>query len=251
MTRTARLYSSLSLSSSLSLISSAWLRLPLQLALLLSLAAVNAQCAAAQNSMPQSAQPASATAATPASPPPVLEALQATAQSTSSDVERLRIEKWKADGGTKQQAQQMASSVTRNLRSALPELIQAASSQPASMAAQFKLYHNLTALYETLASLAETAGAFGARQEYDALSSDANRLDEQRRLLAENVQSLASRDDSELTQFRTQAARAAAAAAAAPPKKIIVDDDSPPAKTSAAKKKSKKPAPPPAQQPPE
>lgn len=211
---------------------------------------------AAPQEVPQSSQPAGAVPpASSASPvQPVLEQLQETAQATSSDVSRIRIDKWKADGGTKQQAQQMASSVSRNLSAALPDLIQSARTQPASLAAQFKLYHNVTALYETLASLTETAGAFGGRQEYDALSSDANRLDAQRRSLADYLQTLAAQNDAELTRYRAQAARVSAQAAAAPPKKIIVDDDVKPVKPATTSKKkpaAKKPASAAPQQPPE
>ena len=231
------------------------LRLTLLGLTLLGLSALLASVAAAQQ-IPQSSQPPVAAPPAAAASPvqPVLEQLQETAQATNSDLSRIRIEKWKADSGTKQQAQQMASSVLRNLSAALPDLIQGARTQPASLAAQFKLYHNVTALYETLASLTETAGAFGGRQEYDALSSDANRLDAQRRSLADYLQSLAAQNDAELTRYRTQAARAAAQAAAAPPKKIIVDDDATQAQPPSAKKKParKKPATtaPAAQQPP-
>jgi TolA-binding protein len=210
-----------------------------------------AQLAASQTSVPQSAQPApAAPAVIPAPMPspvqPVLEGLQQTAQSMNSDVSRLRIDKWKTDNATKQQAQEMASSVSRNLTAALPDLLRTSHAQPTSIAAQFKLYHNLTALYETVASLTETAGAFGNRQEYEALSNDANQLDAQRRSLATYLQSLAAQEDTELTRLRAQAqARAAAqaAAAAAPPEKIIVDDEEkPPAKSPAKRKSSTKPS---------
>lgn len=212
----------------------------------LGIAVLFASGAAAQQ-IPQSSQPPAAThsAATASPVQPVLEQLQETAQATNSDLSRIRIDKWKTDSGTKQQAQQMAISVSRNVSAALPDLIQGARNQPASLAAQFKLYHNVTALYETLASLTETAGAFGPRQEYDALSSDANRLDAQRHSLADYLQNLAAQNDAELTRYRADAARAAAEAAAAPPKKIIVDDDSTPAQPPAPAKKKpakKKPA---------
>jgi hypothetical protein len=210
-----------------------------------------APLATAQQAVPQ---PVASPAASPAQPN--LDGLQQTAQSTVSDLSRLRIEKWKTDSATKQQAQEMAGSVSRNLNSALPDLIQNARTQPASLAAQFKLYHNLTALYETLASLTETAGAFGGKQEYDALSSDANRLDAQRRSVADYVQTLAAQNDSEIHNLRSQLARVTAEAAAAPPKKIVVDEDTPPAKpattprkkTTSKKNTSKPPA---QQQPPE
>ena len=218
-----------------------------------------AQVSLGQNVVPQSAQPSSAaSAAIPApmsgSVAPVLDQLQQTAHSMNGSVSRLRIDRWKADSGTKQQAQEMASSVSRNLSAALPDLIQASRTQPTSVAAQFKLYHNLTALYETVSSLTETTGAFGNRDEYDALSSDTSQLDAQRRSLASYIQGLAAQDDTELSRLRAQAqAQAttqAAAATAAPPKKVIVDDDEKPAAKPSTKKKTtttKKPAATPAQ----
>src|SRR5215472_12532216 len=217
-----------------------------------------AQVSLGQSSVPQSAQPSPASAAIPAPMPnsvaPVLDQLQQTAQSMNGNLSRMRIDRWKADSGTKQQAQEMASSVSRNLAAALPDLIQASRTQPTSVAAQFKLYHNLTALYETVSSLTETTGAFGNRQEYDALSNDTSRLDAQRRSLASYIQGLAAQDDSELSRLRAQAqAQAAAQAAAptaAPPKKVIVDDDEKSAAKPAVKKKAsttKKPAATPAQ----
>lgn len=207
--------------------------------------------ASSRAQVPQSAQPPTSSPTTaPNAVNPVLQQLQQTAQAVTADVSRVRIEKWKTDNSTKQQAQEMATSVSRNVNSALPELIQAARTQPSSVAAQFKLYHNVTALYETLASLTETAGAFGGKQEFDALSSDANRLDAQRRSLADYLQNLAAQNDTALANFRAQAARAAAAAAAAPPKKIVVDDEKPaPAKKKATA--TKKPAASTMQQPPE
>ena len=73
-----------------------------------------APCLAQQSQLPQSP---SAVPTTPSLSPvePVLQQLQQAAQGTRTDVSALRIEKWKADGNTKQQAQQMAESVSRNL----------------------------------------------------------------------------------------------------------------------------------------
>ena len=192
----------------------------------------------AQQAPPPSTQPPASSIAAPAASPvlPLLQDLQQTANATSGDINRLRVDKWKADAATKQQAGEMAASVSRNLASALPDLIQASRAQPASMAGQFKLYHNLTALYETLASLAETTGAFGSRQEFEALSADLSRLDAERHALSDYLQNLALQQDAELSRWRTEAARAAAAAAAAPPRKIVVNDDAAPASPAPKKK---------------
>jgi hypothetical protein len=161
---------------------------------------------------------------------PILSRLQQTAQQTNIDLTRLRIEKWKGDGNSKQQAQNMATSVVRNISGALPEMLQQARSAPANVAPVFKLYHNVTALYETLSVLTEAAAAVGPRSEYEALDHDLTSLQDHRRALADYVQTLASANDGELARLREQAraAAATAAAASAEPKKVIVDTDEKP-----------------------
>src|SRR5437868_4559383 len=94
--------------------------------------------------------------------------LEASAVSTAADVEKLRINKWKTDSENKQQAASNAQSIVRNLRSALPGLIAAVRTAPDDLSANFKLYRNLDALYDVLSTLAETAGAFGPKDDYMA-----------------------------------------------------------------------------------
>jgi hypothetical protein len=172
---------------------------------------------------------------------PLLSRLQQTAQQTNIDLARLRIEKWKGDGNSKEQAQAMANSVVRNISGALPEMLQQARSAPASVAPAFKLYHNVTALYETLSLLTQAAAAVGSRSEYEALEIDLNSMQDQRRALGDYVQTLAGANDTELTRLREQAlaAAAAAAAATAEPKKVIVDTDEKP--VTPAKKPARTP----------
>jgi hypothetical protein len=180
---------------------------------------------------------------------PLISRLQQTAQQTNIDLARLRIEKWKGDSNSKQQAQNMANSVVRNVSGALPEMVQQARSAPANVAPVFKLYHNVTALYETLSMLTEAAAAVGSRSEYEALEHDLNGLQDNRRALADYVQTLSAANDTELARLREQArATAAAAAAPAEPKKVIVDTDEKPvtpAKKPARSTKKKSAATPP------
>src|SRR5208283_1400409 len=101
---------------------------------------------------------------------PDLDKLQAAASQADIDIGHMRIEKWKADGESKRQAQSNADSVQRNLTSALPGLIEAVRSAPQDLNAEFKLYRILNALYDVMGSLAESAGAFGPKGDYEALS---------------------------------------------------------------------------------
>src|SRR5438552_11973694 len=51
--------------------------------------------------------------------------LESTATSTASDLSRLRINKWKAPGSAKQQADANRQSIVRNLQTALPGMVAA------------------------------------------------------------------------------------------------------------------------------
>ena len=79
----------------------------------------------------------------------------------NADVGKLRVEKWKIDSATKHQASENIGSIQRNITGALPGLIAAVRVAPQSLAANFKLYRNLNALYDVVASISESAGAFG------------------------------------------------------------------------------------------
>jgi hypothetical protein len=171
-----------------------------------------------------------------------LDRLQAAASQANVDLAHMRIGKWKADSGSKQQAQGNADSVQRNLTTALPGLIANVRSAPQDVNAEFKLYRNLNALYDVFASLTESAGAFGPRSDYDALTQQLGVIDSVRRNLGEELEKLTSSTQLELNQLRTQVRTLKQQAAAfTPPKKAIVDDTEPAKKTASHKKKTAKP----------
>jgi hypothetical protein len=172
--------------------------------------------------------------------------LEQTTQSSVADLNKLRVDRWKTDGNTKRQEQSDVESLQRNLQNALPGLVNELRNAPEDMAATFKLYHNLDALHDVMRSVAESAGAFGSKSEYQALASDAEKLDDVRRSLADRMQSLATSKEAELVRLRTQL-KAAMAAPPAPPKKIVVDDTEPPKKATKKKPRIAKPANTPAQ----
>ncbi|HEX8924531.1 MAG TPA: hypothetical protein VF786_02005 [Terriglobales bacterium] len=186
------------------------------------------------------AEPATQPAQTGSNLDPILNQAQTVAQNTSADLAKLRISKWKADGNSKQQAQSNTDSLTRNLNAALPELVNKARNAPLSLGPTFTLYRNVNALYDVLANVAESAGAFGPRDQYDPLANDVAQWDQIRHNLADHIEQLASNTDAELTRLRTQAAMAARAQQA-PPKKVVVDDNAPAPATKTTPKK-KKPA---------
>ena len=116
----------------------------------------------------------------------------------------MHVDKWKADAGSKQQAQSNADSIQRNLSEALPTLIGAVRNAPQDVGAEFKLYRNLNALYDVLVSLTESAGAFGPKNDYEALARQLAVVDSVRRSLGDSLESLTASTQSEVNQLRSQ-----------------------------------------------
>ncbi len=214
-----------------------------------SFACLSAVLAAALALAPAPSNAQAAPNAAASAPPPVayasvnqlngiLTPLQQTAQSMLADLGKMRIEKWKTDSTNKQQALANVSSIQRNLQDALPDMIAQLNNAPEDLAASFKLYRNLDALYDVFGSLVESAGAFGYKEEFQNLSNDMNGLESARRTFGERMQKLAASKEDELTRLRTQV-KTLSAAPPPPPKKIVVDDTEPPKKP--VKKKTTKP----------
>jgi hypothetical protein len=173
----------------------------------------------------------------------LLSQLEAASKTTQADLTKLRIDRWKADGSSKKQSLANVDSIQRNLQEALPEIVGQLHNAPEDLSATFKLYRNLDALYDVLGSVAESAGAFGPKDDFQALSNDLNTFEASRRSLAERLENLASSKEAEIAHLRTDLKAAQAAIPATPPQKTVVDDTQP-AKKPAAKKKPapKKPA---------
>jgi len=172
----------------------------------------------------------------------LLSQLEQSSQAAQLDLAKLRIEKWKTDSGTKRQAQGNTESIQRNLQTALPEIIAELRASPENLASTFKLYRNLDALYDVFESVAESAGAFGTKDEFQGLENDVSAFEKSRRAFADRMETLAGAKEVEVTRLRAALQNAQASAPAAPPKKIVVDDNAP-AKKPAKKKAPPKPSP--------
>lgn len=174
----------------------------------------------------------------------LLSDLQQASQATQGDLSRLRIEKWKTDANTKRGSAADVDSIQRNLQNALPELIDQLKGSPENLTATFKLYRNLDALYDVFGSVVESAGAFGSRDDFQALQNDIDALQRSRRAVADRMQTLSEGKESEIAHLRTQVQtlQAAQVAPEPPAKKVVVDDNAPPAKKTAKKKPVPKPA---------
>jgi hypothetical protein len=168
----------------------------------------------------------------------ILGTLNQASQSTQNDLARLRIEKWKTDGNTKRQTQSDTESILKNLQNALPGILTQLQSAPENVAITFKAYRNLDALYDVLSSVVESAGAFGGKEEFQALNSDLNALDNSRHAVADRMDKLATAKESEIGELRVALQNARAAI---PPKKTVVDDTEPAKKPAVRKKPVPKP----------
>ncbi len=194
-----------------------------------------------------------------------LSALEQSTRQTALDLARLRIDKWKADGATRDQAQSNAQSLMSNMTNALPGMLTAARNTPTSLTANLKLYRDLNVLYEVLSPLADSAGAVGSKDEYQELEADTQLLEASRRSLADYMESLAAFQDAELARLHGRSAPTAQGSAAAPtttskksspviivgangvPKRIVDADDDPEPRKAARKKTPPSPVQPAAQ----
>ena len=197
--------------------------------------------------------------------------LDRVSQATQSDIANMHVEKWRAgwksgflkDGAHKDQAQQAAKSLQRNLANALPGLIHDVQSSRGGLSATFKLYDDVSLVCEAVDSLISASEIEGKKAEAATLTDDYSAMARIRRSLSNYIQqsSAAMESRSGKTTYAAVAApapqRTVVAAAAprkpvAPPaepqivmdqgvKKIIVDDTVP-EKTVAAPAAKKKPA---------
>lgn len=166
----------------------------------------------------------------------LLSQLEQAGQSAQLDLAKLRVEKWKADSTNKRQMQSNVDSVQRNLHDALPEIIQQVRSAPDNLSATFKLYRNVSALYDVFSSVVESAGAFGSKDEFQLLANDLSSMDRARRAVADRMEILAGSKEVEITRLRAELQKATTVTPPTSTKKVIVDDTAPPPKPATKKK---------------
>lgn len=204
--------------------------------------------------------------------------LDRVSQAMQNDITRLDVEKWKSGwktgflkGGThKEQAQQAAGSLQRNLANALPGLIHDVQTSRGAVAATFRLYDDVSLVCETLDSLINTSEAAGKKRDAAPLVEDYSALTRIRRSLSTYIQQSASTFETRgrmpavsFTAPVSQPSRPLSARSAVPAsqpvrqtgssspqvvmtdqgvKKIIIDDTVPEKKPSAAATAKKKAA---------
>jgi hypothetical protein len=114
-------------------------------------------------------------------------------QATQNDIANMHVESWKSGflkrGGSHQaEAQQAATSLQRNLRYALPELIHNVQSSRGSMSTTFKLYDDVSLVCEAVDSLINASEASGKKNEAAPLLDDYAALAKVRRSISAYIQ---------------------------------------------------------------
>jgi hypothetical protein len=202
-----------------------------------------------------------------------LVSLDRISQATQNDIANMHVESWKSGwkpgfmkGNSHQaEAQQAATSLQRNLRYALPELIHNVQSSRGSLSTTFKLYDDVSLVCEAVDSLINASEAAGKKNEAASLTDDYSALTKVRRSLSAYIQEASAQWETHgkapsvalsappaqqrqgfqsQNQQRTQQRAAASQPAPATQvvddqgvKKIIVDDTIPEKKTPPAAKK--------------
>lgn len=193
--------------------------------------------------------------------------LNQVSQATQNDIANMHVESWKSgwktgftkSGSHQAEAQQAATSLQRNLRYALPELIHNVQSSRGSMSTTFKLYDDVSLVCEAVDSLINASEAAGKKNEAAPLQDDYAAMAKVRRSLSAYIQEASAQWETHgkapyavlsappaqprQGAQRTQTTQRAAAAPTTHVvndggvKKIIVDDTIPEKKTPPAAKK--------------
>ncbi len=154
---------------------------------------------AAQNRGPQRAQILAGNVARPDLNSTLVD-LERISQAMQNDIANLHVESWKAgwktgflkSGSRKDEAQQAAGSLQRNLANALPGFIHDVQSSHGGVTATFRLYDDVSLVCEALDSLITASEAAGKKSDAAPLEEDYSALTRVRRSLATYVQQSAS-----------------------------------------------------------
>jgi hypothetical protein len=122
--------------------------------------------------------------------------LDRVSQATQSDIANMHVETWKSgwksgflkSGSHQAEAQQAATSLQRNLRYALPELIHNVQNSRGSMSTTFKLYDDVSLVCEAVDSLINASEAAGKKNEAASLADDYSALAKVRRSISAYIQ---------------------------------------------------------------
>jgi hypothetical protein len=175
----------------------------------------------------------------PANASPPSSTLQPSLDVLKQAISEIRVDRWKASGAIRTEAQSNVGSIQRDLESTLPPLLGAADAAPESTAKVLPVYRNVDALYDVMLRLVAAGRLAAPSDQMSALDQALARLSDGRRSLGEQLQADADGQDRRVSRLE------AALKAVPPPTPPVAPVVCPP--TSTKKKarpvaKSKAPA---------
>jgi hypothetical protein len=182
-------------------------------------------------------------AQTAQSPPPVTQApidlqpIRSATDALRQTISSVNIGRWRASNDVKSISQDDLSSISNDLNSVLPGLLQTAQASPSSFKPFFEVYRNVNALYDVVLRVSQAALLTGASTDATSLQNVLNDLARARNDLSNSLAMASEQRDMELTQLRARVQ--ASATSATPPKKVIVNDGPSGSSTSKKSKSSK------------
>jgi hypothetical protein len=117
-------------------------------------------------------------------------------------VGQLKIEKWKASGPIRDEAQSNLGSIQRDVTSTLPALLATADATPDSAAKVLPVYRNVEALYDVTLRLVVAARLSAPSDQMSALDQALARLDDGRRTLGDQLQGTADAQDKQVVRLQ-------------------------------------------------
>lgn len=180
--------------------------------------------------------PAGAATATPATSSGHTGAtLQPSIQLVKEALNTVNIDKWKASGAIKSEADGNLHSVQRDIEETLPSLVRAADTAPDSAAKTLPVFRNVDALYDVMLRL-DAAGRLSApKDELGALDDALASIAKARSALGDQLQANTEAQEQRMIRLQQAAAHPVVAPAPAP-----VQCTPPPAPTTKKKRSSTK-----------
>lgn len=179
--------------------------------------------------------PAGAATATPATSSGHIGAtLQPSVQLVKEALSSVNIDRWKASGAIKSEADGNLHSVQRDIDETLPSLVRAADAAPDSAAKTLPVFRNVDALYDVMLRL-DAAGRLAApKDQLGALDDALASIAKARSALGDQLQANAEAQEQRMIRLQQAAAHPVVAPAPAP-----VQCAPPPAPTTKRKRSSK------------
>lgn len=147
---------------------------------------------------------------------------------------------WKAPRSVKSAVESDIDAIQRDLNSTLAGLLQQADAVPGSVPAEFQVYRNVDALYDTLLRVVETAQLAAPDREASALQTALSSLENAREQVGDTILSGAQAQQNELIRLN-RAIQAAAAAQRTPVRTTVVNDYGHPTRRHVVRHTTKRP----------